>query len=221
MIFFPLHTLAEAGIKDVLVVVGGQSTEEIMKLLKDGREFGFNRLYYVYQEGEGGIAAALSLAEEFVDGSQMCVILGDNILRESIYPAVQDFERQSREGAGLFLTRVRDPQNYGCVLYDGATARIVEKPDRILVNSSTPIVIGVYLYDSTVFEKIRQCKVSPRGELEISDVNNFYLQEKKFELYSVSGFWGDAGSSIAGWLEVSKQVEQWSVLEKKQSLFAV
>src|SRR6266700_1206415 len=207
MIFYPLQTLAEAGILDVMVVVGGQSTEEILKLLKDGREFGLKRLYYVYQEGEGGIAAALDLTEEFVDGEQMCVILGDNILADSIYPAVEDFQR-SGKGAGLLITTVEDPQNYGCVVSSQGKPRIVEKPNSASIDKATQIVTGVYLYDSTVFDKIRRCKPSGRGELEITDVNNMYLEEGNWICYCIQGFWGDAGSSIEGCMKVSSKVAE-------------
>lgn len=214
MIYYPLETMAEAGIKDVMVVVGGQSTEEIMKLLKDGREFGFRRLYYAYQEGEGGIAAALALTEQFVGEDSVCVILGDNILEDGIKDDVKDFSLwPSRAKAGLFVTDVLDPWNYGCLIRDpGGRFRIQEKPPYD-VRSGYEVgkaVIGIYFYDSTVFEKIKQCKPSLRGELEISDVNNMYLQKDEAVVYQLNGYWGDAGSSIDGWMTVTKRVAIWN-----------
>lgn len=210
MCFYPLQTMADAGIKDVMVVVGGQSTEAIMKLLRDGKSFGFRRLYYAYQEGEGGIAAALALTEQFVDGDDVCVILGDNILENSIALALAKFMREGKSGCGLFTTVVKDPENYGCLLAVDGKLRIVEKPskDQITVNGSeTEIVTGVYLYDLSVFQKIRECQPSARGELEITDVNNKYLDEQLVTKYRINGYWGDAGSSIEGLIEVGRVVE--------------
>jgi glucose-1-phosphate thymidylyltransferase len=214
MIFYPLGTLADAGIKEVMVVVGGQSTGEIVRLLKDGSEFKFKRLYYAYQEGEGGIAAALSLCEEFVDGHNCCVILGDNVLEDSIKFEARDMDlREFGTRATIFTAKVEDPENYGCVDWKYLGTRIIEKANPA---PSRDAVIGVYMYDPTVFNKIRTLKPSKRGELEITDVNNAYFSEcyDHVKIVKTSGYWGDAGSSVEALVNVSQAVMERSRLRK-------
>jgi glucose-1-phosphate thymidylyltransferase len=211
MLFYPLEMLAEAGIEEVMVVVGGQSTEAIMKLCKDGREFGFRRLYYVYQEGEGGIAAALALTEQFANGEDLCVVLGDNLmLGSSLKPHKKKFE-DSGYGAMVLCVNVSNPQDYGVPTIDKGTSRllyITEKPERPQCKYG---VIGVYFYDDTVFEKIRTCIPSKRGELEITDVNNAYAEAGDLDWVEAKGTWVDAGSSIQAWLEAGKLVAEYKL----------
>jgi glucose-1-phosphate thymidylyltransferase len=226
--FYPLQLMAEAGIQDVMMVVGGQSTEELLKLCKDGREFGFRRLYYVYQEGEGGIAAALALTEEFVGRNDCCVVLGDNILLgQPLKDMRYSFEMRNRDevGAQVQLMHVEKEKlkDYGVAEFNpyfgGGSLevnaytsgrpqlrRIYEKPEN---PRSQFAVIGVYFYDSTVFNRIRTCKPSGRGELEITDVNNSYGDDGKLEWAEVKGLWLDPGSSIAAWVKAGQQVEQY------------
>ncbi len=212
MCFYSLEMLAEAGVSEIMIVVGGQSTEEIMKLCKDGRDFGFKRLYYAYQEGEGGIAAALALAEEFADGSDIVVCLGDNILLgESLKPhkEVWDKARLRGSGAMVLLSEVSDPENYGVPTFDekGRLLFISEKPELPATNQA---VIGVYFYDWSVFDRIKTCTPSGRGEMEITDVNNSYAQDGLLKHGKVKGKWIDAGSSIDAWLQAGQLVEEYT-----------
>jgi glucose-1-phosphate thymidylyltransferase len=211
MCFYPLEMLAEAGIEDVMIVVGGQSTEAIMKLCKDGRQWGFRSLYYVYQQDEGGIAHALSLTENFVKGDSCCVVLGDNImLRDSLKPYITDFVGGEEQGAMVLATEVPDPQNYGVPTIEGDKLKrilfITEKP---AVPSCNLGIVGVYLYDATVFDRIRTCSPSKRGELEITDVNNSYASDRELGWRKVKGTWIDAGSSIEAWVAAGKLVEEY------------
>lgn len=162
-----------------------------MRLLGNGREFGLKHINYTYQDGEGGIAEALGLAEYFVAGEPMCVILGDNIIEENICDAVENFQKQS-EGAKILLKQVTDAQRFGVAEISGdRVVGIEEKPKE---PKSQYAVIGIYLYDSTVFEKIRRLNRSGRGELEITDVNNFYIEENKLSYEILDGWWTDAGT---------------------------
>src|SRR2546425_327035 len=173
MIYYPIQTLVNAGITDIMIVTGGNSAGDFLKLLGNGKAFGLKHLNYTYQEGEGGIAQALSLAEHFADRGNVCVILGDNIIERNIVGAVARFERQA-VGAKIILKRVPDPQRFGVpVLRKGRVVRIEEKPHR---PKSSYAVTGIYLYDAQVFDIIRRLKPSARGELEITDVNNVYLR---------------------------------------------
>lgn len=191
MIFYPLRTLLEAGIDDVLLVTGGQNPGDFMRLLGDGHEFGFRHLAYTYQKGQGGIAAALACAEEFAAGSDLCVILGDNILQRSIRPHAERFHAQGG-GARILLKRVAHPERFGVPrLRNGQIAEIVEKPRH---PASRLAVVGVYFYDSAVFEIIRTLSPSARGELEISDVTNAYLRCGVLRHGTLSGWWSDAGT---------------------------
>lgn len=191
MIFYPLQALVNAGIEDILIVTGGNNAGEFLRLLGNGSEFGLKHVNYTYQQGEGGIAAALVLAEHFADGGKICVILGDNIIQGSIRRAVARFHAQP-EGAKILLKRVRDPERFGVpVLRGKKVLRIVEKPRR---PASPYAVTGIYFYDGTVFERIREVKPSRRGELEITDVNNLYIENGLMTYEILRGWWTDAGT---------------------------
>src|SRR3974377_1802877 len=174
MIYYPLQTLVDAGITQILLVTGGRNSGDFLRLLANGKEFGLNHLNYTYQEGEGGIADALGLAEHFADGGKICVILGDNIIERGIRHAVEDFRRQER-GAKILLKEVHDAQRFGVAeIRDGRIVGIEEKP---LHPKSNYAVTGIYMYDETVFDRIRRLVPSRRGELEITDVNNLYIRK--------------------------------------------
>lgn len=191
MIFYPIHTLVNAGIADILLVTGGQSAGDFLRLLSNGKDFGLRHLNYTYQEGEGGIADALRLAETFAEGGKVCVILGDNIIEGNICAAVERFQAQER-GAHIILKEVDDPERFGCPeVRDGRIVRIEEKPKQ---PKSRYAVTGIYLYDATVFEKIRRLKPSWRNELEITDINNMYLEEGTLTFSVLEGWWSDAGT---------------------------
>jgi len=191
MVYYPVRTLIDAGITDILIVTGGNSAGDFLKLLRNGAEFGLNRLNYAYQEGEGGIAAALSLAEHFADGGPVCVVLGDNILQKSIATFVRKFRHQGT-GAKILLSEVSDPQRFGVPLFqDDRVIRIEEKPEDPKSNYA---VIGVYMYDNRVFEIIKTLKPSGRGELEITDVNNAYIESGDLSFDVIDGWWTDAGT---------------------------
>ena len=195
MIFYPLHTLVAAGIRDILIVTGGSSAGDFLRLLRNGNDFGLQRLNYAYQEGECGIADALRLAEEFADGEKICVVLGDNIIAGEIGAARQSFEHQ--EGAKILLKEVPDPERFGVPVFeDGRIIGIEEKPKR---PQSRFAVIGIYFYDSTVFDRIRRLKPSGRGEYEITEVNNSYLAEGKLHYDLLEGWWTDAGTFESLW----------------------
>lgn len=210
MIFFPLEMLSEAGIEDVMIVVGGQSTEEIVKLCKNGSQWGFKSLYYVYQEGEGGIAAALALTEKFVNNDGCVVVLGDNImLGDSLKPHMKTYQQMYSDGAMVLAAEVPDPQNYGVPTIEASSQRILYITEKPQLPLSKFGIIGVYFYDASVFGKIRSCSPSARGELEISDVNNLYANQHTLGWTKVKGKWVDAGSSIEAWLAAGKLVEEY------------
>lgn len=191
MIYYPLQALVNAGIRDILIVTGGQGAGDFLRLLGNGKDFGLKHINYTYQEGEGGIAAALSLAEHFAEGGKMCVMLGDNIIENNFCEATQSFERQER-GAHLILKEVEDPERFGCPeIADGRILRIDEKPKKPKSNYA---VTGIYFFDGTIFEKISRVRPSWRGELEITDVNNMYLEEKTLTFSTLEGWWTDAGT---------------------------
>ncbi|HWO89766.1 MAG TPA: sugar phosphate nucleotidyltransferase [Gemmatimonadales bacterium] len=191
MIYYPLQTLVDAGIRDVLLVTGGNSAGDFLKLLGNGEEFGLRQLNYAYQKGEGGIAEALGLAEHFADGEPVCVILGDNILQKPIRSVVDGYLRRG-SGATILLKEVPDPQRFGVPVFEGE--RIVAVEEKPQVPKSPYAVIGVYLYDSRVFEIIRGLSPSARGELEITDVNNRYLSWGDLHYEKIDGWWSDAGT---------------------------
>ena len=191
MIYYPLRTLVNAGIEQILIVTGGHNAGDFLRLLSNGKEFGLRQLNYAYQEGERGIADALRLAEDFADGDKICVVLGDNILQWSIKQYLITFERQGR-GAHLLLKEVSNPERFGVPVFEGdRIVRIEEKPAR---PASRFAVTGIYFYDATVFEKAARLKPSARGELEITDVNNAYLQEGTLTYGFLEGWWTDAGT---------------------------
>jgi glucose-1-phosphate thymidylyltransferase len=191
MIYYPLETLVKAGIKDILIVTGGNNAGDFLRLLGNGKEFGLKHLNYTYQEGEGGIAEALGLAEYFVDGEPVVVFLGDNIIEKSIQRAVENFKKQG-SGAKILLKEVDDPWRFGVAeLEDDKVKRIVEKPKE---PKSNLIVTGIYMYDPEVFDMIKTLKPSDRGELEITDVNNLYIQKNKMTYEILDGWWTDAGT---------------------------
>jgi glucose-1-phosphate thymidylyltransferase len=195
MIFYPLETLVAAGIRDILIVTGGNSAGDFLRLLRNGHDFGLQRLNYAYQEGEAGIADALRLAEGFADGDKICVMLGDNIISGSIAEACDSFERQ--DGAKILLKEVSDPERFGVpVLEGGRIVAIEEKPAR---PKSKYAVIGIYFYDNTVFDRIRQLTPSARAEYEITDVNNGYIGDGKLHYDILEGWWTDAGTFESLW----------------------
>ena len=197
MIYYPIQTLVNAGITDIMLVTGGNNAGDFLRLLGNGREFGLKHLNYAYQEKAGGIAEALSLAEHFVDGDKVVVILGDNIIQGNIINAVQSFEKQA-QGAKVLLKEVPDPENYGVpILADGRIIQIEEKPAK---PATSYAVIGIYMYDATVFDVIRTLKPSGRGELEITDVNNAFIQKGTMTYDVLEGWWADAGASIDSYL---------------------
>lgn len=191
MIYYPIQTLVDAGIKNILIVTGGRNSGDFLRLLANGKEFGLAHLNYTYQEGEGGIADALGLAEHFADGDKICVILGDNIVEKSIRAAVEDFEKQER-GSKILLKQVPDAERFGVAELVGD--RIVGIEEKPKFPKSNYAVTGVYLYDETVFEKVRQLVPSRRGELEITDVNNAYIREGTMTYAHMDGWWTDAGT---------------------------
>lgn len=191
MIYYPLQALINAGISDILIVTGGQFAGDFLKLLGNGSSFGLKHVNYTYQEGEGGIADALSLAEYFVAGEKVCVILGDNIIEGNIKAAAEAFKAQPR-GAKILLKEVDDPERFGVAeVADGKVVKIVEKPKQ---PKSKLAVTGLYFYDSHVFNFIKGLTPSARGELEITDVNNMYIEQGTLTYNMLEGWWTDAGT---------------------------
>jgi len=205
MIYYPIRTLVDSGIREVLLVTGGSSTGDFLRLLGDGSQFGLLRINYAFQEKEGGIAEALGLAEHFAEGGKVVVMLGDNILEKSIRKIVSEFKRQ-KSGARVLLKEVDNPEEYGVAgIRGGRIRRIVEKPKK---PESNLAVIGVYMYDPSVFRIVKRLKPSVRGELEITDVNNVYIRRGQMRYNVIEGWWGDAGSSIDGLLEANIKVRE-------------
>jgi glucose-1-phosphate thymidylyltransferase len=191
MIYYPLQTLVDAGIEEILLVTGGNNAGDFLRLLGNGKEFGLRHLNYTYQEGEGGIAEALGLAEYFADGDPIVVILGDNIIEKSIKVAVDKFRHQG-VGAKILLKEVEDPWRFGVAELDGErVVRIVEKPKE---PKSNTVVTGIYMFDSHVFDIVKTLKPSDRGELEITDVNNRYIEKGQMTYEVLEGWWTDAGT---------------------------
>jgi glucose-1-phosphate thymidylyltransferase len=191
MIYYPIQTLVNAGITDIMIVTGGSSAGDFLKLLGNGKAFGLRHLNYTYQEGEGGIAAALALVEHFAAGQPVCVILGDNIIQGNISAAVEAYHQQGA-GAKILLKQVSDPERFGVPELDGRRVlRIEEKPSQ---PKSQFAVIGIYMYDARVFEIIKTLKPSGRGELEITDVNNAYIERREMTWEELDGWWTDAGT---------------------------
>jgi glucose-1-phosphate thymidylyltransferase len=191
MIFYPIQALVNASVTEIMLVTGGNNAGDFLRLLGNGKEFGLKHLDYTYQEGEGGIADALRLAEHFADGEPVCVMLGDNIIEGSILTAAKAF-RQQQQGAKILLKEVKDPQRFGVPVLEGdRVMRIEEKPAN---PRSSYAVTGVYFYDASVFGIIRTLKPSRRGELEITDVNNAYIAAGTLTWNVLEGWWTDAGT---------------------------
>ena len=197
--------MAKAGIEEVLLVTGGNNSGDFIRLLGNGREFGLKNLNYTYQDGAGGIAQALGLAEHFAGGDSICLILGDNILEYSIREAAPKIP-PSRVGAKILLAQVENPKRYGVAEMNGErVVRIVEKPKDPKSNWA---VIGIYFYDNKVFDIVRTLKPSARNELEITDVNNAYIDRGEMTYDKVNGFWADAGENIDFYLKACNTVSQ-------------
>lgn len=189
MVFYPIQTLVNAGVKEILIVVGGPHAGHFVRVLKNGKELGIKHLEFAYQENEGGIAEALNLAEDFSDGGSVCVILGDNCTDANIVHEVKNFEH----GALIFIKKVPYPERFGVPSFDKKRKiiKISEKPRK---PASGYAVSGLYIYDSTVFSKINKLKPSKRGELEITDVNNAYIKEGSLNHSVLKGYWRDTGT---------------------------
>jgi glucose-1-phosphate thymidylyltransferase len=191
MIYYPIQTLVNAGIIDIMIVTGGNSAGDFLKLLGNGKAFGLKHLNYTYQEGEGGIAEALSLVEHFAAKEPVCVVLGDNIIEGNIAAAVNAYKQQGK-GAKIILKKVPDPDRFGVPELSGERVlRIEEKP---AVPKSEYAVIGIYMYDGEVYDIIRTLAPSGRGELEITDVNNAYIKRDEMTWQQLEGWWTDAGT---------------------------
>ncbi|HVN25682.1 MAG TPA: sugar phosphate nucleotidyltransferase [Syntrophorhabdales bacterium] len=191
MIYYPIQTLINAGITDIMIVTGGNNAGDFLRLLGNGSEFGLKHINYTYQEGEGGIAAALSLAEYFAEDEPVCVVLGDNLIEKNIARAVKAFEKQGK-GAKIILKEVPDPERFGVAeIKNGKLVTIEEKPKH---PKSSLAVIGIYLFDAEVFRIVKTLKPSDRGELEITDVNNAYIKKKTMTWEMLEGWWTDAGT---------------------------
>lgn len=195
MIFYPIETLVQAGIRDIMIITGGNHAGDFLPLLGNGSEFGLARLHYTYQQNEGGIAEALSLARDFAHGDSVTVILGDNIIEKNIVPFVEEFKQQ-KKGGKILLKELNHPESYGVPTFDenNRITRIVEKPKQ---PDSPFAVTGIYMYDDRVFEIIDTLEPSQRGELEITDVNNYYLNEGTLSYNILDGWWADCGETRA------------------------
>jgi glucose-1-phosphate thymidylyltransferase len=203
MIYYPLECMAKAGIDEVLLVTGGNNAGDFIRLLGNGHEFGLKGLNYTYQDGAGGIAQALGLAEHFAGGDSICLILGDNILEYTIKDACKKFRHQG-QGAKILLSQVENPKAYGVAEMDGErVVKIVEKPTEPKSNWA---VIGIYFYDKNVFNICKTLKPSARNELEITDVNNAYIERGEMTADKVPGFWADAGENIDFYLKACNTV---------------
>jgi len=204
MIYYPISTLVRSGIKDIMIVTGGERAGDFLRLLGNGSVFGIPQLQYAYQEGAGGIAEALALCRHFADDEKICVILGDNIFEDDFSKYVNEFEKM--EGAMIFLKEVENPQEYGvATIKEEKIIGIVEKPKRPPSNYA---VVGLYMYEPDVFEIIDGLVPSERGELEITDVNKRYLEKGRLNYRVIKGYWGDAGESINALLNVSNKVSE-------------
>ncbi|MCP4634465.1 MAG: NTP transferase domain-containing protein [candidate division Zixibacteria bacterium] len=200
MIFYPIQTLVNAGIKDIMIVCGGNNAGDFLRLLGNGSEFGLKHLNYAYQQGQGGIAEAVGLAEHFAGGEKVVIMLGDNIIENNIKTAVDEFRNQEA-GARIILKEVKNPSEYGIVELDGdKIINIIEKPANPKTNFA---VIGIYMYDNKVFDIVKTLEPSKRGELEITDVNNAYIDMDKMKYDFLDGHWADAGESVDELLETN------------------
>jgi glucose-1-phosphate thymidylyltransferase len=212
MVTYAVEALVGAGVTELMLVTGGTHAGEFFRLFGDGHEHGIDRLFYAYQEQEGGIAEALGLAERFVKGDRVLVMLADNVVEGSIRPAIENFERQER-GARILLAELDKEEHLRHLGVpeldgDGRLLRIVEKPEQ---PPSSYAVTGIYLYDEHVFDVIPELVPSARGELEITDVNNWYVEQGTMEYDVLDGFWGDAGESIDAYYAVNDFVRKHGV----------
>ena len=206
MIFYPIEMMIKADIKDIMIVTGGNNSGDFLRLLGNGKEFGLKHIHYAYQEGEGGIADALKLCEDFVGKDKMVVALGDNIIEKNIIKFVQEFKKQ-KKGARIILKEVDNPGEYGVAeIRKGKIIRIIEKPQRPISNFA---VIGIYFYPNDVFDIIKKLKPSKRGELEITDVNNIYLKRKQLQYNILDGWWYDCGESKDALLNANNFVKKY------------
>jgi glucose-1-phosphate thymidylyltransferase len=204
MIYYPIQSFVDSGIDDILLVCGGNAAGEFLRVLGNGEEFGLKHLHYTYQSEPRGIADALSLAEDWADGEPIAVLLADNILENGFADQVESFE----SGAKIFLTEVEHPEFYGVVETSGdKVVSIEEKPKH---PKSNLIAIGLYLYDGTVWDYIRNLEPSARGELEITDLNNHFLAEGKLDAHKIDGFWADCGESFEGYMDACNKVMNMS-----------
>jgi len=191
MIYYPILTMVNAGLRDIMIVTGENYAGDFLRILGNGKEFGLKDISYTYQVGEGGIADALKLAENFAEGEKVFVVLGDNILEDDITEDIKTFEKQE-SGARIFLKEVPDPERFGVAeIRDGRVVDIREKPKNPKSNFA---VCGLYLYDNSVFEIIKTLKPSGRGELEITDVNNVFIERENMTYSVLDGWWTDAGT---------------------------
>jgi glucose-1-phosphate thymidylyltransferase len=209
MVTYAIEALVGAGVTEIMLVTGGTHAGEFFRLLGNGHEYGIDRLFYAYQEKPGGIAEALGLTERFIEGDRVCVMLADNVLERSLRDSVANFEAQ-QQGARILLARENDPahlRHLGVPELDGGgrVVRIVEKPDE---PASEFAVTGIYFYDSSVWEVLPKLQPSGRGELEITDVNNWYVERGEMEYDVLDGFWGDAGESIDAYYVVNDFVRK-------------
>lgn len=211
MIYFPLLTLVKAGIKDIMIITGGNNAGDFIRLLGNGRSFGLSHIHFAYQEKELGIANAIELAEDFIGDDLFTVILGDNIIEDDISSYVETFEKIG-EGAMIFLKKVSNPKEYGVAYIEkNKIKEIIEKPKEVKSNLA---VIGLYMYDNKIFKQIKRLTPSKRGEYEITDINNYYLKEGKLQYIEIGGWWGDAGENIDKLLEVNNYVAKKLKKEK-------
>lgn len=191
MITYPVECLVKAGIDDILIVTGGNHPGDFLRLLGNGKEYGVKNISYAYQEGEGGIADALALAENHAASGPLCVVLGDNLLEKTIRVAVNEYREQGK-GARILLKEVEDPERFGVPLIEGdKVVKIIEKPKDPPTKFA---VTGIYMYDPQVFDFIKTLSPSQRGELEITDVNNLYIDQGTMSWSLINGWWTDAGT---------------------------
>ncbi len=210
MIYYPIQMLVDAGIKDIMIVTGGTYAGDFLRLIGNGEDFGLSRINYAYQKGEGGIAEALGLTREFVGDDKLIVALGDNILQKGIREGVQAFAQQDR-GGRIFLKRVDHPWEYGIAEVEGdRIKRIIEKPEN---PPSDLAVIGVYMYPPDVFDIVKGLKPSARGELEITDVNNAYIERGDMQYEVLDGWWLDAGENHESLLQANLTVAREAGIE--------